>query len=175
MTAQKTTPPECPLPIATTQLARGLLRLHSRLRGELAKRADDEELMVDSETATAVLKHVEALVGFLGVRFEPKDLKAIRTRPKIGPLGFGELRLEVLAVLRAHGDWMTYAAIADAIIAKHGLELEPKRHRHFLQKLREAAHALAVEGALERESNLRLGQTTTLQRWRLSRQMFRPR
>ena len=175
MPAHKKPVTACPLPIATTQLARGLLRLHSRLRGEFAKVADDEELLVPSEAAGAAMAHIEALVGFLGVRFEPGSLKPIRTRPRIGPLGHGDLRAEVLATLRASDDWMTYPAIADTIIAKHRLELTVQQHRHFLQKLREATHALGTQGAAERESSLKLGQTATLQRWRLSRKLFRPR
>ena len=97
MPAHKKPVTACPLPIATTQLARGLLRLHSRLRGELAKVADDEELLVPSEAAGAAMAHIEALVGFLGVRFEPGSLKPIRTRPRIGPLGHGDLRAEAVA------------------------------------------------------------------------------
>lgn len=175
MKALKPPTQACPLPIATTQLARALLRLHARLRGELGKSGDDEELMVDAEAASAMMLHTEALIGFLGVRFEPKALKPIRTRPHIGPLGYGELRAEILAVLRAHGDWRTYAEIADGILARQGLELEPKQKRHFLQKLREATHQLAKSGAVEREADLQQGQYATLQRWRLSRRLFRSR
>jgi hypothetical protein len=175
MTALKLPTQACPLPIATTQFARALLRLHSRLRGELAKGHDDEELMVDAEAARAMMLHAEALIGFLGIRFEPKELKPIRTRPHTGPLGYGELRAEILAVLRAQGDWLTYAEICEGIIARQSLELEPKQKRQFLQKLREAAHQLAKSGAVERERDLHLGQHATLQRWRLSRRLFRPR
>lgn len=167
--------PSCPLPISTTQLAQNLIRLHTRLRGELAKREDDEEQLVDHETAQAVMAHIEPLLSFLAIDFDPKKLRPIRTRPKIGPLAFGDLRVEILAALRAATDWISYRDIADAIITKHGLALEPKRKRHFLRKLREATHVLAQQGAVERESELRLGQTTTLQRWRLSSRLFRPR
>lgn len=175
MSAQKPQAPSCPLPISTTQLAQTLIRLHARLRGELAKAEDDEELLVDRETAQAMMAHIEPLLSFLAIDFDPKKLKPIRTRPKISPLSYGDLRVEVLATLRAASDWMTYPAIAEVIITKHTLTLEPKRKKHFLQKLREATHALAQQGAVERESSLKLGQTATLQRWRLSSKLFRPR
>lgn len=168
MSAQNPKPAKCPLPIATLQLSRALLVLHARLRGELAKARDDEELLVDDATATEALGHIEGLFKFLGIEFVEKDLKPIRTRPKIGPLSFGDLRVEILAALRAATDWLSYRDIADYIIEKHHLELTASRHAHFLQKLREATHALSVQRAVEREHSLKLGSTTTLQRWRLS-------
>lgn len=90
----------CPLPISTTQLAETLIRLRVRLRGELAKADDDEELLVDRDTAQTMMAHIEPLLAFLAIDFYPKKLKPIRTLPKIGPLSYGDLRVEVLAALR---------------------------------------------------------------------------
>lgn len=167
-------PSSCSLPVATTQLARGLIRLHARLRGELQKAADDEELLVEPEAAWAAMAHAEALIGFLGVHFEPLDIKPVRTRPRAGHLPHGKLRTEILVVLKLSGEWLTYREIAQSIITRNQLTLEPAQHRHFLQKLREAALALCTKGLLEREAPLQLGDASTLQRMRLSRRMFRP-
>ena len=175
MSAPKAPLPSCPLPISTTQLARGLIRLHARLRGELAKARDDEELLVDGETAAAMLKHLDAVIAFLGVDFAPSAVRPIRTRPKIGPMGYGDLRAEILAALRAKGAWMAYTDIAQAVIAKRSLNLTPAQRRHFLQKLREATHVLAGQGAVEREHAIRPAEFNAKQRWRLSQRLFRSR
>lgn len=45
MSVQKPQPVVSPLPIATVQTARGLLRLYARLRGELAKSRDGQDVM----------------------------------------------------------------------------------------------------------------------------------
>jgi len=169
----RTTP--CPLPIPTTQTARGLLRVYARLKGELQKARSNQDVMVSPEQAHQVMEHIVALMPFLGVNFDPKALKALRTQPKIGPLGYGDVRAGVLAQLRANGDWMTYPAMADGIIAQNRLELTVAQRKHFLQKLREATHALLQAGAVERERELKLGETQQLQRWRLSRTLFRPK
>ena len=86
MSAQRSVTPKCPLPIVTTQLARHLLRMHCRLRGELAKASDGEAQMVDNATAIDVLRNIEAVVRFMGVKFDPNALKPVRTRPQTGPL-----------------------------------------------------------------------------------------
>ena len=78
-------------------------------------------------------------------------------------------------MLRASGDWLTYSEIASTIVKKHNLKQTDKQAKHFLQKLREATHALFGKGAVEPESALQVGQGETRQRWRLSHQMFRPR
>ena len=69
---------------------------------------------------------------------------------------------------------MTYPEMAEAVLAKHDVVLEtPGQRKHFLQKLREATHVLAAQHAVEREKPLVLGETAELQRWRLSKTLFR--
>jgi len=86
----QTTP--CPLLIQSTQTARGLLRIYERLNGELLKHRTQQEVMVAPEQALQVMEHIAALMPFLGVNFDPKALKPLRTQPKIGPLGYGDER-----------------------------------------------------------------------------------
>lgn len=168
-------PAPCPLPIATTQTARALLRLYARLKGELAKARRGKETMVPPDEARALMNHIEALVAFLGIPFEPAKLRPIRTSPHIGPLDYGDLRANILAQLRRRGDWMSYREMAAGIVAEHELMLSAPQYRHFLQKLREATHILAQAGAVEPEKALRPSEGSTPQRWRLSRKLFRSR
>jgi len=121
------------------------------------------------------MAHIAALMPLLGVRFDPAALKPIRTLPKVGPLGYGDVRAGILAVLRANGGSLTYVELADGVLEKHGITLDVPARRHFLQKLREATHALARQGAVERESALKFSEFAGLQRWRLSQTLFRPR
>lgn len=164
--------PQSPLPVATQQLARALIRLHARLRGELVKKAEGHEVLVEPEKATEAMQHIEGVIHFLNVNFAPAAIRPIRTWPKVGPLGYGDVRAESLAALRKCGDWMTYKEIADAIVLKRKLVLNATQHEHFLQKLREAVHALKREGAVVPEIALKRGQGQVQQRWRLS-SMFR--
>lgn len=160
--------PHSPLPIATAQLARGLIRLHARLRGELLKKSQGQVTFVEPEAATEGMRSIEGVIRLLGVRFDPGAIKPIKTWPKVGPMGYGDLRAEILAALRKHGSWMAYSEMADAIAAKRRLCLDVHQRRHFLQKLREATHALSSEGAVECEKSLQRGQGQQTQRWRLS-------
>jgi len=175
MSVQKPPPVVSPLPIATVQTARGLLRIYARLRGELAKAKAGEELFLTPDDARVAMSHIEALMPLLGVRFEPSALRPIRTRPKIGPLGYGDVRAGVLAALRAHGGWMSYTELADAVLVKHNATLAGPSYAHFLQKLREATHVLAKQGAVEREATLKFAYSPGGQRLRLSQTLFRPR
>jgi hypothetical protein len=169
--------PSCPLPISPTQTARGLLRIYARLKGELAKAGAGEDVMAQSDEARRVMEHIAGLMPFLGVNFDPIALKPIRTRPHIGPLPFGDVRAGVLAQLRAHGDWMTYVELADAILAQQRVTLTASQRKHFLQKLREGTHVLTKAGAVERETAIDDGHRDghTQQRLRLSLSMFRPK
>ena len=167
--------PSCPLPIATTSTARNLLRIYARLKGELLKDKTGEDTLVAADEAQQAMAHIAALMPFLGVNFDPKALRPIRTRPHFGPLNHGDVRAGVLAQLRTHGGWLTYVEIADAILTQNRVELTGGQRKHFLQKLREGTHALMQAGAVERERELKLGENRGLQRWRLSRTMFRPK
>jgi hypothetical protein len=168
-------PTPCPLPVSTTQTARALLRIYARLKGELAKARRGNETMVPPDEAQALMGHIEAVVTFLGVAFEPSALRAIRTSPHIGPLEYGDLRANVLVQLRRRRDWMTYREIAEGIVAEHEVTLSPSQYKHFLQKLREATHALAHAGAVEPETVHPPLDGSTTQRWRLSDTLFRSR
>jgi len=77
------------LPVATTQLSRGLLRLYTRLKGELRKGACGEEAHLPPAAAKRHMGHIEGLMPFLGVDFVPELLKPVRTRVQIGPLDRG--------------------------------------------------------------------------------------
>jgi len=161
------------LSLPTKQAARCLLRLYARLHGELEKAKDGEAVLVQWDEAMRAMGHIAALMPILDVNFEPSLLKPVRTRKRKGPLKHGELRTEILAALRAGGDWMTYPQISTKVLEKRGIVLTVAQRKHFVQKLREAVHALAGKGVVEREHELRLGENTQLQRWRLSRMMFR--
>jgi hypothetical protein len=81
MTARKPQPKPCPFQIPTTQMARGLIRMHARLRGELAKINLDEEILVPIEEAQAAMVHIEGVLAFIGVDFVPSLIKPIITHP----------------------------------------------------------------------------------------------
>ena len=165
--------PSCPLPISTTQTARGLLRIYARLKGEQLKHRTGEDVLVQPDEAALLMGHIAALMPFLGVDFAPEALKPLRTRVQIGPLGYGDVRAGLLAQLRAHGGWMAYAEMADGILSQERLTLTLVQRKHFLQKLREATLVLSKAGAVEPEKRVAKGEGLQLQRWRLSRTMFR--
>lgn len=158
-----------PFPVATTQAARALIRMHQYLRGELLKRQGSEEVLVQPEVCHEQMAALETLLGFMGVSFDPSVLKAKRAFPKIGPLDYGKIRAGALSALKRAGDWRTYNEVLNEILVVHQLNLTPAERKHLLQKLREALHALKVAGAVvcERPS-ARLGENTFEQRWRLS-------
>jgi len=161
------------LSLPTKQAAGCLLRLYARLRGELEKANDGEAVLVQRDDAMRAIGHIAALMPILDVNFDPSALKPVRTRIRIGPLKHGELRTSILAALRAGVDWMTYPQIATAVLERRGIVLTMSQHKHFLQKLREAVHALGEKGVVEREHQFKLQENTQLQRWRLSSKLFR--
>jgi hypothetical protein len=151
------------------------LRVYARLKGELVKARDGEDVLVDGAAAAGYMAHIEALMPLLGVDFDAKAIKPVRTRPHIGPLGYGDVRSGALAQLRARGDWLTCDELADGILGQERVSLSVAQRRHFKQKLREALHALKAAGAVEPEHELKLGEGQLVQRWRLSRTLFRSR
>lgn len=157
-----------PFEVATTQTARSLIRIHQLLRGELLKAKDGDDVFVSPADCAQHMANIEGVLRFLDVDFDPSKLKPRRATPKIGPLGYGEVRAGVLAALKRSGNWQTYNEIADEVLRQHGLTLEPAQRRHFLQKLREATHALKSAGAVICEHPLALGNGQAEQRWRLS-------
>jgi hypothetical protein len=159
---------EFPFPIGTTQVARTLIRMHQFLRGELVKAANGETVFYSADACHEQMRHIEATLAFMQVNFVPAALKPRKARPKIGPLSYGEIRSGVLHALKQARQWQTYPEIADAILVRHRITLDGPARKHFLQKLREAVHFLKAQGAVVPEHDLKLGQTSTLQRWRLS-------
>jgi hypothetical protein len=158
-----------PLPVATTQTARSLIRLHQYLRGELLKREDSEDLLVAHEECRRMMAAIETLLPFLRVNFDPSALKARRAYPKVGPLEYGQIRSGALASLKRAGSWRTYNQVLDDIVTTRRLHLTQRERKHMLQKLREALHALKGAGAVVCERpGARLGDNSFEQRWQLS-------
>jgi hypothetical protein len=160
-------PSTFPLPVGTTQAARCLIRTHQYLRGELLKDSDDEYLLVPHDVCREQMAAIETLLRFFDVNFDPSALKARRAYPKVGPLSYGQVRAGALHALKVAGEWQTYRQIADAIVRRQQLHLTSAQHKHFLQKLREAVHALKRAGAVVCEHPGRRGDPIE-QRWRLS-------
>jgi hypothetical protein len=74
----------CPFNIATLQLARALVRMHQRLRGEIIKGQTGSAALVPATTARAALGHVAVLVSFLGYELDPSRLRPIKTQSQAG-------------------------------------------------------------------------------------------
>lgn len=88
------------------------------------------------------MSHIDALTPFLGVNFDPSALKPLCTQPKIGPLGYGDVRAGVLSqayayachffnfpkplsTLNAWGDFLDLADwVNDAIFSREAIALE---------------------------------------------------
>lgn len=162
----------CPLPGSTTQFSRALIRHHSMLRGELLKAKSGRAVLVERKDARRVIRHIEALLDYLGTNFDPKAIKPTRVVPKTGPLEYGDLRSGILAALRRRDDWTTYQEIANWIVTAKRLNLSRERYKHFVQKLREATHILAKEGAVISAHQIAQSDGTKIQQWRLSPVMF---
>jgi hypothetical protein len=162
------TPAPFPFPVGTTQVARGLIRLHKYLRGELLKRSGSEDVLVQPEVCHAQMAAIETLLPFMGANFDPAALKAKRAFPKVGPLEYGQVRSGALAALKRAGDWQTCRQVFDDILSVHQLELTSAERKHFIQKLREALHALKGVGAVVCERPGALMSDRFEQRWRLS-------
>ena len=162
------------LPVPTLQTARSLIRLHQRLRGELAKRKAGEALLVDIKRANRAMIAIEALMPILGVDFDASILRVVLSRKRVGPLGHGYMRSGILAALRVNGSAMTYQELADTLLAKHRKTLTADRYRHFIQKIREAVYNLKIRGGVQPELLTGLRDGISRQRWRL-RSRFPPR
>jgi hypothetical protein len=158
---------KCPLPVPTRQSARALIRIHCRLRGELEKAKNGMKPLVPRREARAMMKHIEAMLEFLGINFDQSALKPTWTIPKVGHLEHGGMRRGILDVLR-HGEWLTYREIGKAIVAYRRLQFTPKQFHDFLQKLREAMFVMKKRGTLTFRHKLRFGEYRVIQRVRLS-------
>jgi hypothetical protein len=155
------------LPVPTLQTARSLIRLHQRLRGEVAKQKAGERLLVEIKRATRILIAIKALMPILGVDFDASLLRVVRNRKRVGPLGHGYMRSGILAALRVSEIAMTYQELTDALLVKHHKTLTAHRYRHFLQKVREAVYALKIRGRVQPELLTGLRDGVSRQRWRL--------
>jgi hypothetical protein len=162
---------KCPLPIPTRQSARALIRIHCRLRGEVDKAKNGVKPLVPRREARAAMRHIEAVLEFLGINFDQSALKPTWTVPKVGHLEHGGMRRGILDTLR-HGKWLTYREIGKTIVANRGLQLTPREFHDFLQKLREAMFVMKQRGILSFKHKLRFGDYQAIQRVRLSQAML---
>lgn len=165
----------------------GLERLYARLKGEL-KRIDRESANVASEAQRALaslsaerafrLEQMEKTGATLRL-LEPDvaldSIAPVTTRTRTSRLRHGDVRREILAILREHDRWMSAVEIHEMLLTRNGIVFaDREQKRMHLQKLREALHALANfdPPRLEREHDLKPGSFAIVQRWRLSA-MFR--
>jgi len=155
------------LPVPTLQTARSLIRLHQRLRGEIAKQKAGERLLVEVKRAKRAIIAIEALMPILGVDFDASLLRVVRNRKRVGPLAHGYMRSGILSALRVSGTAMTYQELANGLLAKHHKTLSADRYRHFLQKIREAVYNLKIRGRLQPELLDGLRDGVSRQCWRL--------
>ncbi|MDP9008356.1 MAG: hypothetical protein M3N91_06550 [Pseudomonadota bacterium] len=127
--------------------------------------------LVPRREARAMMKHIEAMLEFLGINFDQSALKPTWTVPKVGHLEHGGMRRGILDALR-HGQWLTYREIGKTIVANRSLQLTPKQFHDFLQKLREAMFVMKQRGILTFKRKLRFGDYQAIQRVRLSQAML---
>jgi hypothetical protein len=158
-----------PLGIATRELARDLLRLHMRLKGELAKHAERETTLVGPGEVHRLLASIAGLMRLLEIEFDPMALPTIRTRIQLSPLGYGGMRAGIVKALRESEAALSYEELTQAILARRSAQLSIDRYRRFRQKIREACHALAKRGRIEALLNVGLRDGLTRQRWRIRR------
>lgn len=78
--------PSCPLRRPTLRLARALIRVHCRLRGEILKTQQGVQPRIPSGTANPAMEDIEFMLRFLGVEFDPNAIRAIMAGPG-GPDG----------------------------------------------------------------------------------------
>jgi hypothetical protein len=162
---------KCPLPVPTRQSARALIRIHCRLRGEIEKAKGNVKPLVPRREALATMRHIEAMLKFLGINFDQSALRPTWTVPKVGHLEHGGMRRGILDALR-HGDWLTYREIGKKIVAERRLKLTSKQFHDFLQKLREAMFVMKQRGILTFKHKLSFGDYQAIQRVRLSQAML---
>jgi hypothetical protein len=156
-----------PLGMPTLGLARGLIRLHMRLRGEIDKSRSTEQTYVPISKARRLMRAIEGVMPIFGINFDPSRLRSIRTRRRVGPFEYGGLRHGILTTLRRANRWMSYEEIATTLLNGRQVSLARERYRHFLQKLREAVLFLRRRGRLDAESAVGIRDGLTRQRWRI--------
>lgn len=173
--AAKKRAPAAKLPIPTLQTARALILMYGRLKGELDKSARGEAVLIHPGDAELHMSRIIGLMPLLGVDFDPTVVKTVRTRIQVGPLDWGNLRTGTLTVLRAHGGWMSYREIAEALLARNRKQqtLDVAGMSRFVQKVRESLFFQTKGGLVERESDIGVGESDLIQRFSLSRTKFR--
>jgi hypothetical protein len=97
------TNPGALLPVQTTTITKSLTGIYARLKGELIKAADGEDVLIESKAAKAYMRHIAALMPLLGAEFEPKEIKPWKSRLRSGPLGHGGMRTAALTLLKSNG------------------------------------------------------------------------
>lgn len=168
-------------PIPTRQLARNLIYIYARLKGEVAKTDDRQALMIPLVQAKAYMRYIQHLMPLLRVDFDPGAIAPVRSRMLDGPLKWGEVRIGALKVLKKHGDWMSCREIAEAVLSLHQKVLTPVLKIKFVKVMNESLFLQYKSGTLEREFEPKLEATQGAdarphhQRYRLSQKRFRPR
>jgi hypothetical protein len=159
----------------TDASAKQLVRLYQRFAGEVAKHMDGERALCEFGEAKRAMRFLEEAVEFLGHSIDRGAIRPRRTRPKVTPLGYGELRGLALAELQTHADWLTVNQVAERVWAARALRLDDAQKKHFRQKLREALNALLGQAYVERRLTPPLPKPFPAQEWRIAAKWRRER
>lgn len=86
---KRRTNPGALLPVQTSGITKSLTSIYARLRGELLKAKNDEDVLIESKAAKAYMHHIDGLMPLFGAEFEPKGFNAGLTHGgRILVLGF---------------------------------------------------------------------------------------
>lgn len=168
------------LPIPTLQLARNLIYIYARLKGEIAKADDRQEMMIPFVQVKEYMRFIQHLMPLLRVDFDPRAIAPVRSRILSGPLKWGELRIGALKVLKEQGDWMTCRQIAEAVLSLHQIVLPHAQKMKFVSVMNTSLFVQYTAGTLDREFDPKVETAPGAdrrphhQRFRLSRKRFRP-
>ncbi len=168
-------------PIPTLQLARNLIYIYARLKGEIAKADDWQEMMIPFVQVKEYMRFIQQLMPLLGVDFDPHAIAPVRSKILDGPLKWGELRIGALKVLKKQGDWMTCRQIAEAVLSLHQIVLTHAQNMKFVSAMNTSLFVQYTAGTLEREFEPKAETAPGVdrrphhQRYRLSQKRFRPR
>ena len=168
-------------PIPTHQLARNLIYIYARLKGEIAKADDRQDMMIPFVQVKEYMRFIQHLMPLLRVDFDPRAIAPVRSRILDGPLKHGQVRIGALKVLKKHGDWMSCRQIAEAVLSLHQMVLTPALKIKFVKVMNESLFYQYKAGTLEREFEPKVETAPGAdrrphhQRYRLSQKRFRPR
>lgn len=173
--ARKISADRLPLPYPALQLERSLLRLHARIRGEALKVAHGQETLLTPAQIERGQALIEDLLDYLGTGSDPSAIKPIKTWPKVGPFGYGQLVSELLLTLKlAKGQALSIQELSQDIVRRHNLRFEPAEFADFRFAVRKALHRIRNEGDfVVPELDLPKGYIGQEQRWLLNPKRFR--